>query len=162
MGIASVTLGSLNILTSAWCCHPGRRWGLTSPFISMIGTTRRGPSVRISLQPWKPPSPKREGVFGQELSPRFSPLGFFSSLEYKDCRTGLSSFYRIALCPSLYLFCPTLLSGLVDKRIEPLSIHPLQTFRFNLLSSFLREKSLLSFFLLIWNNAFLSLLRPSR
>ena len=149
MGIASITLGSLNILTSAFAAilvglgidfavhiydryHQERASGadISSAIETTLTQTGRGT--------WT-------GAFTTIFA--FAVL-FFSRVQGIVELAFLVSVGLLCALLCIYFVLPSLLVWM-EKRKKPYSYIPLQTFRFKTLSSFLEKNPLLSFFLLI-------------
>lgn len=149
MGIASITLGSLNILTSAFAAilvglgidfavhiydryHQERASG--ADISSAIETTLTQTGMGIST-----------GAFTTIFA--FAVL-FFSRVQGIVELAFLVSVGLLCALLCIYFVLPSLLVWM-DKRKKPYLYQPLKTFKFKNLSFFLEKNPLLSFFLLI-------------
>ena len=149
MGIASVTLGSLNILTSACAAI---LVGLGIDFAVHIYDRyhqERASGVDIASAIETTLTQTGRGIWTGAFTTIFAfGVLFFSRVQGIVELAFLVSVGLLCALLCIYFVLPSFLVW-IDKRKNPYSYTPLQTFRFNLLSSFLEKNPLLSFFLLI-------------
>jgi predicted RND superfamily exporter protein len=149
MGIASVTLGSLNILTSACAAI---LVGLGIDFAVHIYDRyhqERASGADIASAMETTLTQTGRGIWTGAFTTIFGfGVLFFSRVQGIVELAFLVSVGLLCALLCIYFVLPSFLVW-IDKRKNPYPYTPLQTFRFNLLSSFLEKNPLISFFLLI-------------
>jgi hypothetical protein len=149
MGIASITLGSLNILTSAFAAI---LVGLGIDFAVHIydryhqeraSGTDISSAIEITL------TQTGRGIWTGAFTTIFAFVAlFFSRVQGIVELAFLVSVGLLCALLCIYFVLPSFLVW-IDKGKKPYPYKPLQTFKFKNLSSFLERNPLLSFFLLI-------------
>jgi uncharacterized protein len=149
MGIASITLGSLNILTSAFAAI---LVGLGIDFAVHIYDRyhqERALGADISSAVETTLTQTGRGIWTGAFTTIFAFIVlFFSRVRGIVELAFLVSVGLLCALLCIYFVLPSFLIWM-DKRKKSYSYTPLQTFRFRSLSSFLEKNTLLSFFLLI-------------
>jgi predicted RND superfamily exporter protein len=149
MGIASITLGSLNILTSACAAI---LVGLGIDFAVHIydryhQERASGADIAVAIETTLTQTGR--GIWTGAFTTIFAfGVLFFSRVQGIVELAFLVSLGLLCALLCIYFVLPSFLVW-IDKRKNPYPYTPLQSFRFNLLSSFLEKKPLLSFFLFI-------------
>jgi len=149
MGIASITVGSLNILTSAFAAI---LVGLGIDFAVHIYDRyhqERASGADISSAMETTLTQTGRGIWTGAFTTicAFAVL-FFSRVQGIVELAFLVSIGLLCALLCIYFVLPSFLIW-IDQRKKPYPYAPLQTFRFRALSSFLEKSPLLSFFLLI-------------
>jgi predicted RND superfamily exporter protein len=149
MGIASITLGSLNILTSAFAAI---LVGLGIDFAVHIYDRyhqERSSGADISSAIETTLTQTGRGIWTGAFTTIFAfAVLFFSRVTGIVELAFLVSIGLLCALLCIYFVLPSLLVWM-DKRKKPYPYTPLRTFRFTSLSSFLEKNPLLSFFLLV-------------
>jgi predicted RND superfamily exporter protein len=149
MGIASITLGSLNILTSAFAAI---LVGLGIDFAVHIYDRyhqERASGTDISSAIETTLTQTGRGIWTGAFTTIFAfGVLFFSRVQGIVELAFLVSVGLLCALLCIYFVLPSFLVWM-DKRKKPYPYAPLQTFKFKNLSSFLERNPLLSFFLLI-------------
>jgi hypothetical protein len=154
MGIASITLGSLNILTSAFAAI---LVGLGIDFAVHIYDRyhqERASGEDISSAIETTLTQTGRGIWTGAFTTIFAfVVLFFSRVQGIVELAFLVSVGLLCALLCIYFVLPSFLVW-IDRRKKPYPYKPLQTFKFKNLSSFLERNPLLSFFLLIGITAF--------
>jgi predicted RND superfamily exporter protein len=149
MGIASITLGSLNILTSAFAAI---LVGLGIDFAVHIYDRyhqERASGTDVSSAIETTLTQTGRGIWTGAFTTVFAfGVFFFSRVQGIVELAFLVSVGLLCALLCIYFVLPSFLVWM-DKRKKPYPYAPLQTFKFENLSSFLERNPLLSFFLLI-------------